>query len=141
DKRIDRAFLQLDELDQHGSRGVDGLRIEVANLRADFAAHERAHEREVAERRTARRWGLGLGITAAVALVGPVYPLLLLLLERPRDPLFCEFRAPPPRSLQARAGTLFGRAGTLSGRRRPDRGGTVRKPDYLEVGKCWSNTR
>src|SRR5438105_6270711 len=83
DKRIDRAFLQLDELDQHGSRGVDGLRIEVANLRADFAAHERAHEREVAERRTARRWGLGLGITAAVALVGPVYPLLLLLLERP----------------------------------------------------------
>ena len=76
---------RLERLDEHGSRGVDLLRVEVKNLREDMTTHEKTHEeaaeqaREAAkEQRIARRWLIGV----VVALIVPMYPLLGWLVTR-----------------------------------------------------------
>ncbi len=73
DRRIDESFKKLDNLDQYGSRGVEGLRAEVRSLRQDWIDHERQHERTA----TNLKWAIGLTIGSVIAMVGPLYPLLL----------------------------------------------------------------
>lgn len=77
-RRIDAITHRVDALDSHGSRGVDSLRLELGRLREDLEGHERSHERQTAEQRSSRRFTLG----TIVALVTPLYPLLIWILSR-----------------------------------------------------------
>lgn len=85
DHRLDGLEGRLSQLDQHGSRGVEALRIELANLRTDLAqlgtdmvSHDAHHAAEARDRATARRWGVALLVTSGLALIAPLYPLILL---------------------------------------------------------------
>jgi hypothetical protein len=77
-RRIDALSLRVDALDEHGSRGVDGLRTEVARLGRDLEEHEREHQRSAVEQRASRRFTLG----AVIALVTPLYPTLFWLVQK-----------------------------------------------------------
>jgi hypothetical protein len=80
--RLDRAHeateRRLDNLDTHGSRGVDGLKQQVEQIRKDFLDHEDMHTRAAQEAATARRWQIGIMVT----LIMPLYALLLSLVVR-----------------------------------------------------------
>jgi hypothetical protein len=77
-RRIDALARRVDGLDEHGSRGINGLRTEVARLGHDLEEHERQHQAQVSEQRTARRFTLG----AVIALVTPLYPLVFWLVQK-----------------------------------------------------------
>lgn len=77
-RRIDANQARLDRLDEHGSRGVDGLRQEVTRLRADLVEHEGMHQRAAEQTATSRRWFVG----TVVALITPLYPLIIWLISR-----------------------------------------------------------
>lgn len=77
DGRINENARRIDQLDQQGPRGIDALRQEVQRLRTDLQEHEVAHQRDAQDRRTGRRWAIGLGVAAAVALIAPLYPVIL----------------------------------------------------------------
>lgn len=78
DRRLDALATKIDQLDQHGSRGVDALRIEVQQLRKDFLDHETAHQRQADAQVSSRRWFIGV----MVALMVPLYPLLGYIIVR-----------------------------------------------------------
>jgi hypothetical protein len=69
---------RFERLDEHGSRGVDLLRVEVKSLRDDVTEHERLHENSRKEQVAARRWLIGV----VIALIVPLYPLLIWLITR-----------------------------------------------------------
>src|SRR5262245_12642788 len=77
-RRMDMLSRTVDDLDKHGSRGVDGLRVEVGRLRSDLEEHEKNHKQAEQDQRTARRWLVG----TVVSLIVPLYPLLGWLLTR-----------------------------------------------------------
>jgi len=77
-RRVDALARRVDGLDEHGSRGINGLRTEVARLGLDLEEHEREHQRQAAEQRTARRFTLA----AVIALVTPLYPTLFWLVQK-----------------------------------------------------------
>lgn len=78
DRRIDNVAQQVAQLDQYGSRGVDALRSEVQTLSKDIQDHEKAHRDAAVEQTKARRFQ----ITMVIALIGPLYPLIVLILTR-----------------------------------------------------------
>jgi hypothetical protein len=80
-RELDKLAIRLERLDEHGTRGVDRMAAEVAQLRKDVTEHEQAHEKQRQEQVASRRWLVGI----VVALVIPLYPLLgwgLILLAR-----------------------------------------------------------
>lgn len=77
DRRIDTEAARLSRLDEHGSRGVEALRNQVQQLTRDIQEHELLHARQQEQQITGRRWIVG----TVVALVVPLYPLLLWLLS------------------------------------------------------------
>lgn len=77
DGRLNENSRHIERLDENGPRGMEALRLELRQLRGDLQEHEQAHQREVDDRKAARRWAIGLGVLAAVALVAPLYPLIL----------------------------------------------------------------
>jgi len=72
-RRLDSMAHRVDRLDEAGPRGLEALRGQVAQLRADLVEHEAAHQAAAQEQRTARRWQVGL----VVSLIVPLYPLIL----------------------------------------------------------------
>ncbi len=85
-REVDQLREELRRLDDHGSRGVGSIQAQLtevvrdlAELKADtgirFAEHLRHHEQDIAVRRS-DRWRVAALI---VGLVGPLYPLLVLL--------------------------------------------------------------
>lgn len=76
DRRIDVVASQIGQLDQFGSRGVDALRQEVQTLSKDIKDHEQVHKDTTAAQAKARQFQIGM----VVALIGPLYPLILLIL-------------------------------------------------------------
>ena len=79
-RRVDDLSARLDRMDENGTRGVDGLRIEVRELRVDLNAHEDLHRKSAEEQATARRWFVGLAVSGVLALLAN--PLLVLWLTR-----------------------------------------------------------
>lgn len=75
--RLTQLEHQFTQLDQQGSRGVDGLRLQVTQLTHDFEDHERQHEQTRKEQAISRRWLVGI----VVAMITPLYPLLFVLLR------------------------------------------------------------
>lgn len=70
---------RLDNIDDHGTRGVTGLQAQMtevvkdlAELKADvnarFEAHTRQHDQDRRERVTGRRWLIGTGIAGLMAM-------------------------------------------------------------------------
>ncbi|RLK13334.1 hypothetical protein DER29_4352 [Micromonospora sp. M71_S20] len=75
---VDRISGRVDRLDEHGSRGVEALRLEVARLRGDLSAHEEMHTQAAREQRTARRWTIGV----VAGLIAPLYPFVIAAVLR-----------------------------------------------------------
>lgn len=75
---LDRTTGRLDRLDEHGSRGVEALRLELRQLRTDLEAHEGMHAQAAQDQRTARRWMIGL----VAGLIAPLYPLIIAAVVR-----------------------------------------------------------
>lgn len=73
-RRLDATGNRLDLLDREGPRGMAVLAVQVTQLAADLATHEQAHTDQARQRR-ADIWRL---VAVLVALIAPVYPLLLL---------------------------------------------------------------
>jgi CHASE3 domain sensor protein len=80
---------RIERMDMGGTRGVDGIRIELRELRADLNAHEEQHVKAAAaatvaaqQQESARRWFIGLAITGVLAVLAN--PLLVLVLTRGR---------------------------------------------------------
>ncbi|MFF0721356.1 hypothetical protein [Micromonospora sp. NPDC003816] len=75
---IDRTATRLERLDEHGSRGVEALRLELRSLRNDLEAHEGMHAQAAQEQKAARRWTIGL----VAGLIAPLYPLIITAVVR-----------------------------------------------------------
>lgn len=94
DRRIDASEQRLAALDEHGSRGVVGLQVQVTQLikdlaqvqpalealrqevKAQFALHEASHKAEE-QRRTGRtRWLVGTALSLGTLLGGFVGHLI-----------------------------------------------------------------
>ncbi|MEU5950524.1 hypothetical protein ABZ793_33985 [Micromonospora sp. NPDC047465] len=75
---VDRVGGRVDRLDEHGSRGVEALRLELAQLRRNLNAHEEMHTQAAQDQRTARRWTIGL----VAGLIAPLYPLIIAAVVR-----------------------------------------------------------
>lgn len=71
-RRVDSLSHRVDRLDEHGTRGVDALRTEVARLRTDFVDHETSHEKARLEAVSGRRWLIGI----LLAAIAPLYPAI-----------------------------------------------------------------
>jgi hypothetical protein len=71
-RRVDVLTHKLERLDEHGTRGVDALRNDVARLRQDYAEHEASHKTARDDQVSGRRWLVGIFI----ATITPLYPLL-----------------------------------------------------------------
>lgn len=77
-RRIDANAQKIERLDTSGPRGMDALRQDVGRLRQDLLDHESAHQRAADLAVTSRRWFIG----TVVALVTPLYPLIIWLIQR-----------------------------------------------------------
>lgn len=78
DRRIDAGERRMEQMDQTGTRGVAALQQQVAGLAADIREHETKHEEERREMARHRQWLIGIVVTVLLALVGPLYPILLV---------------------------------------------------------------
>jgi hypothetical protein len=81
DRRIDANEIRITALDDHGSRGVVALQVQVAQLiadvakvepaiealrqemKTDFALHEKSHQIEESRRTSRSRWLVGTALT------------------------------------------------------------------------------
>jgi len=91
-REIDQLREDLHRLDDHGSRGVGSLQLQVTDLikdltdlRADvnsrFENHDKAHKEELQNRVIARRWLSGFAITLLVTLVAVITLLIQIYAE------------------------------------------------------------
>lgn len=82
----------LHRLDDHGSRGVGSLQIQVTDVIKDllelkndvnsrFEKHEKEHTEDKQNRIIARRWLAGFAITMIIALVAVIGLLLQIYTE------------------------------------------------------------
>jgi hypothetical protein len=82
--RIEKHSVQvdarIDRMDAGGTRGVEAIRLELTKIRGDFEKHEERHQQDENERKTLRRWAVGLGLGAILALVSN--PFLVLWVSR-----------------------------------------------------------
>src|SRR3954468_15413415 len=62
--RLERSVAEnarrIDTLDTHGSRGVDGLKQQVEQIRKDLMDHETLHTEAAKQATASRRWMIGL---------------------------------------------------------------------------------
>ncbi len=80
DGRIDKVENRIDAMDQHGSRGVGALQVQVMELIKDVSALEARLSAELKSVRT-NRWQL---VGAFLAAVLPIYGLLIqIVLTKP----------------------------------------------------------
>lgn len=70
--RLDQLERRVDGIDTGGTRGVQALTLRVDELVKDMATHEAEHKASEQQRRSDRRWIIGV----AVALITPLYPLI-----------------------------------------------------------------
>lgn len=75
-RRVDKLDARIDRLDEHGTRGVEALRLSFETLKRDLADHETMHTEAARSQTTARRFLIG----TVVALVVPLYPVLFWLI-------------------------------------------------------------
>lgn len=71
-RRIDVATHRIDSLDQHGTRGVEALRLAFQQLEQDIRDHEATHQVTEERQANSRRWLIG----TVVSLLVPLYPLI-----------------------------------------------------------------
>lgn len=71
-RELDKVNARVDRMDENGTRGVEKIAVEVAQLRKDITDHETLHDRQRQEQVNGRRWMVG----TLVALTVPLYPLL-----------------------------------------------------------------
>lgn len=76
--RLAQLEHQVVQIDQQGTRGVAPLAQRVDQIAEDLHEHERQHERAADQAVKGRRWTIGI----VVALVTPLYPLLIALVIR-----------------------------------------------------------
>lgn len=76
---VEKVAARVERLDEHGTRGVDALRVEMAQLRKDLGDHETVHEKAhkdqldaARDAAAARRWLIGI----IVSLTLPLYPFI-----------------------------------------------------------------
>ena len=85
---ITRLERRIEELDQLGTRAMGSVITQLANLAQDMGElageqraaqddHRRQHEREQSQRASGRRWLITLGVTNAVAVLGPWLTVIL----------------------------------------------------------------
>jgi hypothetical protein len=71
---------RLNQIDDHGTRGVSAVQIQVTNLvkeitelkgdvNSRFDAHQKVHDQDERERTSARRWLIGTVIASVIAMV------------------------------------------------------------------------
>ena len=91
--QVDAQRSRLNDIDDHGTKGVAGLHVQmtelvkdVLELKADmsvrFTSHDRVHEVDAASRVSARRWLVGTGIAAMLSLatvVGLLFDIITRL--------------------------------------------------------------
>ena len=87
ERRIGNLELRVNWLDEHGTRGVGALQIQVTQLVRDVTKVEERLDRQDAEldrrfddaerkRAASRRWAWGWAIAAVIALETPLITLL-----------------------------------------------------------------
>ena len=80
---LDRLAARVDQMDQHGTRGVTAIQVQITDLVKDLAelkgetrawqeAHSAAHAQEARDRVMGRRWLIGTGIAGIVAMATAV---------------------------------------------------------------------
>jgi hypothetical protein len=90
-RELDQLRQDLTRLDDHGSRGVGAIQLQLTELVKDttelktdmsnrFAAHEVQHEKQERERVSGRRWLIGISVTA-LASIATVGGLLIAILQ------------------------------------------------------------
>jgi len=85
-REFDALASRVTAIDEHGSRGVQALTMQLAQMSKDIGrleksmeSHEKVHTAEAADRRSSRRWI----IATVIAAVGAVdVPLVTILLSR-----------------------------------------------------------
>lgn len=93
-REVDQLREELHRIDDHGTRGVTAMQVQVTDLIKDvldlkndvnsrFQAHQDAHDTAERERRSGRRWLLSTVIAALVVLVA-ILTLLLQIAGRVR---------------------------------------------------------
>lgn len=91
-REVDQLRDDLHRLDDHGTRGIGALQIQVtelvkdlADLKADvnirFEKHEKEHADDKQNRIIARRWLAGFAITLLVALIAVIGLLIQIYAE------------------------------------------------------------
>lgn len=71
-RELDKVNTRIDKLDEHGTRGVEGLRTAVVQLQRDVQDHEKAHDVARRDAEAGRRWLIGI----VVGAITPLYPLI-----------------------------------------------------------------
>lgn len=98
-REVDLLRDELHRLDDHGSRGVGALQVQLTGLVKDltemkadvnthfddvdkrFDAHQRVHDQDHRDRVTGRRWLMGIGVAGVASMAG-VGGLLFEILSR-----------------------------------------------------------
>lgn len=98
-REVDQLRAELTRLDDHGSRGVGAIQLQltelvkditevrndVANVKTDvgarFDAHHQEHQQAARDQRQGRRWLIGIGLTAVLAMCALVTMVADLLLH------------------------------------------------------------
>lgn len=77
---------RVDDLDNHGSRGILTLQAQVVELVKDmgvltgaFETHQRQHATDARDRATGRRWLVGTGIAGTATMVAVLTLLVQIL--------------------------------------------------------------
>lgn len=87
-----KMWQKIESLDDHGSRGVSVLQVQVTELAKaitrletemdqGFKGHQERHDREAETLAISRRWRAGLTVTAVLAVAGMFVTILSLLLQ------------------------------------------------------------
>jgi hypothetical protein len=89
-REVDQLREDLHRLDEHGTRGVSAMQVQLTDLLKDvielktdvgvrFDAHEREHDKDEDKRVQARRWLIGAGIAGAASVAAVVGLLIDVL--------------------------------------------------------------
>lgn len=87
-----KLWQKIESIDDHGSRGVSVLQVQVTDITKSiarlesemdqgFKSHQQLHEREADNLAAGRRWRAGLTVTAVLAVAGMFVTILSLLLQ------------------------------------------------------------
>lgn len=91
-REVDLLREDLIRMDDHGTRGVGSIQIQLTalvkdvaemktNVDARFAAHQRVHDQDQRDRVNGRRWLIGMAIAGLTAMATIITMLTDLLLH------------------------------------------------------------